>query len=259
MRIRVAPASQFHPSSWNGRLFPIVAAVAGSLFAAGPANAHHLMDGRTPKDGWEGFLSGFAHPVIGLDHLAFIIAIGLLSAVARPGLLLVVGLVLATMGGTAIHLIGFAMPGLEFIISASVCFSESCWESNVLHAIGSFSASLRSSEFFTGMPTERRFWRRNPTPHRLPVRLWVRPVGDWRRGLRRRKDRAPESGRERTVRRTLEAGGSGHLRDRSRPSVLASARRPLDYAKLSTAHLSCKRRTPPWLLCCAENLEQMPK
>ncbi|MGZ5897221.1 MAG: HupE/UreJ family protein [Xanthobacteraceae bacterium] len=34
------------------------------------AFAHHVMGGRTPATFGEGILSGFGHPVIGLDHFA---------------------------------------------------------------------------------------------------------------------------------------------------------------------------------------------
>ncbi|MET0472193.1 MAG: HupE/UreJ family protein, partial [Xanthobacteraceae bacterium] len=40
------------------------------------ASAHHVMGGRTPTTFVEGFLSGLGHPVIGPDHLAFLLAIG---------------------------------------------------------------------------------------------------------------------------------------------------------------------------------------
>src|SRR5262249_57584778 len=41
-----------------------------------PAFAHHMMGGRTPSTFMEGLLSGLGHPVIGLDHLAFLLAVG---------------------------------------------------------------------------------------------------------------------------------------------------------------------------------------
>ncbi len=56
-------------------------AVVGLLFASAPALAHHPFGGEAPTNAIEGFLSGLGHPVIGLDHLAFTIAAGLLAAV----------------------------------------------------------------------------------------------------------------------------------------------------------------------------------
>ena len=46
---------------------------------AAPAFAHHPLDGKIPSNLFEGFMSGLGHPVIGLDHLAFVIAVGLIA------------------------------------------------------------------------------------------------------------------------------------------------------------------------------------
>ena len=56
-----------------------------TLLAATPALAHHPMGGEVPQTFWHGLLSGFGHPVIGIDHLAFVVAIGL---AAEPKLLM---------------------------------------------------------------------------------------------------------------------------------------------------------------------------
>ena len=44
-----------------------------------PALAHHPFGGETPRTIAEGLLSGLGHPVIGLDHLAFTVAIGTIA------------------------------------------------------------------------------------------------------------------------------------------------------------------------------------
>lgn len=46
-----------------------------------PAAAHHPFGGEAPKTLFEGLISGIGHPVIGFDHLALVIAAGLLAAV----------------------------------------------------------------------------------------------------------------------------------------------------------------------------------
>src|SRR5262245_6809064 len=51
----------------------IVLAISGA-----PAFAHHMMGGRTPATFGEGILSGLGHPIIGLDHLAAVVAVGCL-------------------------------------------------------------------------------------------------------------------------------------------------------------------------------------
>jgi len=90
------------------------------LNIAEPAAAHHLMDGRIPANWLEGFLSGLAHPVIGLDHLAFVISIGILSAGRRHGVLLPAFFLVAALGGTGLHLLQVDLPETEVAIALSV-------------------------------------------------------------------------------------------------------------------------------------------
>ncbi|WP_036477354.1 HupE/UreJ family protein [Myxosarcina sp. GI1] len=90
------------------------------LLNATPADAHHAMGGMTPQNFWQGFLSGIAHPIIGIDHFAFIIAVGLLAALTKQGLFIPVGFILASLAGTVIHLFGLNLPAPELFISASV-------------------------------------------------------------------------------------------------------------------------------------------
>ena len=91
------------------------------LFILGqPAAAHHPFSGETPNNFFEGFLSGLGHPIIGLDHFAFIVASGLLGAKFKQGFLIPVSFVLATIGGTGIHLQAINLPQTELIIASSV-------------------------------------------------------------------------------------------------------------------------------------------
>jgi urease accessory protein len=90
------------------------------LLAAAPASAHHVMGGRTPSTFLEGLLSGLAHPVIGLDHLAFLVAIGLVVGLAGLSLLLPVAFVLAMAAGVVLHVQGIGLPVAEYVVAASV-------------------------------------------------------------------------------------------------------------------------------------------
>ena len=88
---------------------------------ASPALAHHPNGGKIPSTFAEGFLSGLGHPVIGIDHLVFVIAVGLLAASSKKlGMIIPAVFVLATAIGTAIHLQSINLPVVEIIISASV-------------------------------------------------------------------------------------------------------------------------------------------
>ncbi len=90
------------------------------LMTATPAFAHHAMGGKLPSTVFEGFISGVAHPLIGLDHFAFIVAVGLLAAVKRQGILIPISFVLAAMLGTGSHLASIGLPGVELFVSGSI-------------------------------------------------------------------------------------------------------------------------------------------
>jgi urease accessory protein len=107
--------------------FGLAAAVLLSInffLNAAPALAHHPTGGKLPANFAEGFLSGLAHPVIGIDHLVFIIAIGLLAALSnlsnKLGIMIPASFVTATALGAGIHLQRINLPAPELIISSSV-------------------------------------------------------------------------------------------------------------------------------------------
>jgi urease accessory protein len=73
---------------------------------------------------WEGFLWGLADPVIGLDGLVGIVAIGLLSSMFVRGAAIAGCFVLAAILGIVIHLFQLNFPGTEIAIAIStVIFS----------------------------------------------------------------------------------------------------------------------------------------
>jgi len=90
------------------------------LAAAAPALAHHGMGKSTPSSFFEGFVSGLAHPVIGLDHLAFVVAIGLISVGRARGAFIPVAFLIAAMAGTGVHLLEFDLPAAEIAVAISV-------------------------------------------------------------------------------------------------------------------------------------------
>lgn len=94
----------------------------GLVMVGTPALAHHGMDGAMATTFLQGLLSGLAHPLIGFDHFAFIVAVGLLSALQQRGLLLPISFSVAAMVGTALHLAGLPLPGVEWLVSGSVLF-----------------------------------------------------------------------------------------------------------------------------------------
>lgn len=95
-------------------------AIAALLLTAMPASAHHVMDGGLPSTFSQGLLSGLGHPVIGLDHLAFLIAVGIAVGVGGLNLALPVLFVAASAIGVAFHVYGFGLPASELIVATSV-------------------------------------------------------------------------------------------------------------------------------------------
>lgn len=88
--------------------------------SATPVLAHHAMGGETPDSLGTGLLSGLAHPVIGVDHLAFTIAVGLASAFGGARLLTPLAFVAATLVGCLIQVAGSTVPAAELAVAASI-------------------------------------------------------------------------------------------------------------------------------------------
>jgi urease accessory protein len=97
-----------------------LATIATVTLAATPAMAHHAMGGKMPTNFFQGLLSGVAHPVIGVDHLVMIVAIGLFAGIKCQGLALPIAFCLAAMVGTGLHLLSMSLPGAELWVSGSV-------------------------------------------------------------------------------------------------------------------------------------------
>ena len=93
---------------------------ASTLVAAHPAPAHHAMGGEMPTTLAQGLISGLAHPVIGPDHLAFVVGVGILSAFVPRGWILPAMFLVAGAFGTALHLGGFGIPAAETLVAISV-------------------------------------------------------------------------------------------------------------------------------------------
>jgi urease accessory protein len=97
-----------------------LAVVIALLCIGEPALAHHVMGGQTPAGFLQGLLSGLGHPLIGLDHLAAVIAVGCLAAAHPRGALLAVGYVVAMMIGAAAHIGEATVAGAEIFTALSV-------------------------------------------------------------------------------------------------------------------------------------------
>lgn len=96
-----------------------VVSVAVSTLAP-PAFAHHLMGGELPRTAWHGLLSGLGHPIIGIDHLAFVVGVGVLSHLAGRVALLPLLFIAGTVLGCFVHVQGYTLPWVEPAIALTL-------------------------------------------------------------------------------------------------------------------------------------------
>lgn len=73
-----------------------------------------------PNDLLAALLSGLGHPVISLEHLAFVLASGLVAIGIVQGFIIPSSFVFATLVGTCLHFLGWNLPASEVAIAASV-------------------------------------------------------------------------------------------------------------------------------------------
>jgi len=96
-----------------------IVGAAASLHAT-QTLAHHVLDGDTPSNFFQGLLSGVAHPMIGVDHLAFLIAMGIAVAFMARSLVTPLVFVIGTIVGCLLSVAGVILPISEIAITASV-------------------------------------------------------------------------------------------------------------------------------------------
>lgn len=91
------------------------------MFISTTAFAHHPMEGETPTTYIQGLLSGLAHPILGADHLAFIIGVGIVFGlgVARP-FISSIAMLIALSVGTLLSWNGTILPFIETIVALTV-------------------------------------------------------------------------------------------------------------------------------------------
>lgn len=108
--------------------------LAFTALLCSPALAHHPMGGKTPSTLTEGLLSGLGHPILGLDHLAALVAVGLVASRYASGALLLPVLWIVGMGlGAFAHMNSIDLPAGEILVAGSLV---------LIGAIGVFKPSL---------------------------------------------------------------------------------------------------------------------
>lgn len=97
-----------------------ILAGVSSLLCLTEASAHHAMSGATPETFTQGLLSGLAHPIIGIDHLAFVVLVGIAASFATLRLIIPLAFVVATVVGCMLRVAAVSLPAPELVITASV-------------------------------------------------------------------------------------------------------------------------------------------
>jgi urease accessory protein len=98
------------------------AMIAAACAALHPmyAHAHHAMGGTLPGTVFEGLLSGLAHPVIGLDHLVFVLAMGAACYYFGRRVIGIGAFLVAALIGTMLHVQQATLPYAELWVAASL-------------------------------------------------------------------------------------------------------------------------------------------
>jgi urease accessory protein len=95
-------------------------AVAAATLAATPALAHHPLGGMPMETFMHGLMSGFGHPVLGFDHMFFVVAMGIAALFTTQRMLAPAGYIAAMLVGCGLMYAGVAMPMQETVIVISL-------------------------------------------------------------------------------------------------------------------------------------------
>lgn len=68
----------------------------------------------------EGLLSGLSHPAVGLDHLAFVVVLGVVAALVSAGIPLIAAFIATAAIGTVVHAVNYDFPLSEQLVALSV-------------------------------------------------------------------------------------------------------------------------------------------
>ena len=97
----------------------LLAAVVFTMSAA-PALAHHPLGGVPMETLTDGLLSGVGHPILGFDHLFFVIAVGIAALYTGRAKLATAAYIGAMMLGCLLMSFGIGLPVKEFMIGISL-------------------------------------------------------------------------------------------------------------------------------------------
>ena len=137
---------------------------AGLVASVSTASAHHLMGGKLPSNFADGILSGVGHPIIGPDHLAFLVALGIAVGVGRLSLITPFLFLLAMACGVAAHVAAINIPAAELIVSVSVLAAGVLIALDWSIPSGAWAALFSIAGFFHGYAYGESIYGAEPTP-----------------------------------------------------------------------------------------------
>ena len=91
-----------------------------TLLATTPAFAHHPLAGVEMTTFLHGLLSGIGHPLLGFDHLFFVLLVGIAAVYTGRALTAPLAYVGATLIGCVLMTFGLALPAIEPAIALSL-------------------------------------------------------------------------------------------------------------------------------------------
>lgn len=91
-----------------------------TLLVAQPVLAHHPLGGLPMETFADGVLSGIGHPLLGIDHLFFVIVAGILALYSGSALTAPLVLIGGVLAGVLINVAGVHLPATELLIALSL-------------------------------------------------------------------------------------------------------------------------------------------
>ncbi len=92
----------------------------GGLLFASSAMAHHPLGGLPMETFTHGVLSGIGHPVLGFDHLFFVVIVGIAAAMTRNRMSAPAAYIVAMLAGCLLMIAGQGLPAKEVVIGLSL-------------------------------------------------------------------------------------------------------------------------------------------
>lgn len=101
-------------------LTPVFAIAAMAAVASTPALAHHPLGGQPMETFAHGLMSGIGHPLLGFDHLFFVLLVGVAALFTGQRLLAPAGYIAAMLIGCLLMSLGVGLPAKEIVIGVSL-------------------------------------------------------------------------------------------------------------------------------------------